>query len=230
MIVILALSGIAVGMVYCFAWLNPPKDSIAELNYPSEFFCDSGGNRIDFQRDGSCAAYAAAYVLRSLGDRTDGEKIAPEIQRIFGFVPAQSIVRVFEKHGFSAKAYHGDTDTLKQRLSTGVPVIVLVSIPNDTHYAVVVGYDTQYFYFADSLPENGNATEAQYNRRLTIGEFEKIWRTDTVLSDNVYIVVNRADSKTMRQPEIDVMGDFYDVKEPLNNSPPNLPNIQSCIK
>ena len=64
-----------------------------DLNYPAEFFCDNGKNRIDFQ--------------------TDGEKIAPEIKRFFGFVPAESIVRAFEKHGFSAKAYHGDVDTLK---------------------------------------------------------------------------------------------------------------------
>ena len=188
MIVILALSGIAVGMVYCFAWLNPPKDSIAELNYPSEFFCDSGENRIDFQSDDNCAAYAAAYVLRSLDDQTDCEELAPEIKRLFGFVPAQSIVRVFEKHGFSARAYHGDTDTLKQRLTGGVPVIVFISVPNDTHYAVAVGYDTQYFYLVASLPENKNAEEPQYNRRLTTEEFEKIWRTDTILSDNVYIV------------------------------------------
>ena len=96
------------------------------------------------------------------------------------------------------EACTGDTDTLKQRLSNGVPVIVFVSIPNDTHYAVVVGYDTQYFYFVDSLSENENADENQYNRRLTTEEFEKIWKTGTVLSDNVYIVADRLDSKLMR--------------------------------
>ena len=177
--------------------INPAKDSVTALSYPPEFLCDSGENRIDFQTDGNCAAYAAAYVLRSLGEQTDGEKIAPEIQRVFGFVPAESIVRVLEKHVFSARAYHGDTDTLKQRLSNGVPVIVFVSIPNDTHYAVVVGYDTQYFYLVDSLPENKNADGTQYNRKLTIEEFEKVWKTDTVLPDNVYIVANHLDGYTM---------------------------------
>ena len=195
--VAVVLLGLAVCAAFCLVRVNPAKDSVTELNYPPEFLCDSGENRMDFQTDGSCAAYAAAYVLRSLGEQTDGETIAPEIQRLFGFVPAESIVRVFEKHGFSAKAYHGDTDTLKQRLASGVPVIVFLSIPNDTHYAVVVGYDTQYFYLVDSLPENKNADEIPYNRKLTTEEFEKIWRTDTVLPDNVYIVVKRPDGDTV---------------------------------
>ena len=185
------LLGLAVCAAFCLVRMNPAKDSVTELNYPPEFFCDSGENRVDFQTDGSCAAYAAAYVLRSLGEQTDGETIAPEMQRIFGFVPAQSIVRVFEKHGFSSRAYHGDTDTLKQRLSNGVPIVVFVSIPNDTHYAVVVGYDAQYFYLVDSLPENENAEGNQYNRKLTVEGFEKIWRTDTMLLDNIYIVAER---------------------------------------
>ena len=190
LIVFFVLSGIAVGVVCCFAWTTPPKDSITDLNYPLEFLCDSGENRIDFQTDGNCAAYATAYVLRSLGEQTDGERIAPEIKRIFGFVPAGSIVRVFEKHGVSARTYRGDTDTLKRRLAGGVPVIVFVSIPNDTHYAVVVGYDRQYFYLVDSLPENENVDKNQYNRKLTTEEFEKIWKTDAVISDKVYIVVD----------------------------------------
>ena len=193
---VLVLFAAVVGAVCCVAWCSPPKDRIAERNCPPDFFCDCVENRIDFQTDGSCAAYASAYVLRSLGVQTDGEELAQEIKRVFGFVPAKSIVRVFEKHGFSARAYHGDTDTLKQRLSGGVPVIVFVSIPNDTHYAVVVGYDTQYFYLVDSLPENKNADAPQYNRRLTIEEFEKIWQTDTILSDNIYIVADIPDGKT----------------------------------
>lgn len=194
---VFALLSLTIGAVLCFAKIHPPKDRITDLNYPPEFICDSGENRIDFQTGDNCAAYAAAFVLRSLGKQTDGGRIAPEMGRIFGFVSADSIVRVFEKHGFSANAYHGDVDTLKKRLSGGVPVIVFLSIPNDTHYAVVIGYDTQYFYLVDSLPENKNTDGTQYNRKLTTEEFEKIWRTDTVLPDNVYIVVKRPDGDTV---------------------------------
>ena len=198
LITVFAFLGIIVGAVCCFAGINPPKDSAIYNYYPPEFFCGSSENRIDFQTDGNCAAYATAYVLRSLGEQTDGGKIAPEMKRIFGFVPARSIVRVFEKHGFAAKAYCGDADALKQWLAGGVPVIVFISIPGDTHYAVVTGYDRQYFYLADSLAENENADENRYNRKLTTEEFEKIWRTDTILSDNIYIVADRLDGDTMR--------------------------------
>lgn len=193
LIVAFVLLGAAVGVMGCLVGLNPPRDDTADKNYPAEFFCDSGENSVDYQTDGNCAAYAAAYVLRSLGELTDGEKIAPEMKRVFGFVPAQSVVRVLEKYGFTAKAYCGDTDTLKKRLANGVPVVVFVSIPNDTHYAVLVGYDRQYFYMADSLAENKNAEGSLYNRKLTGEEFEKIWRTHTVLSDNIYIVADRPD-------------------------------------
>ena len=99
---------------------------------------------------------------------------------------------VFERHGYQSKAYHGSVDTLKQRLAEGNPVIVFIRIPGDTHYAVVVGYDEQYIYMADSLAENANASDSQYNRVLTTEEFEYVWGTVTLLPDNIYIVVQAA--------------------------------------
>lgn len=187
-IAFLALSGIIAGALCCLARLDPPKDVVTGVNYPAEFFCESGENPMALQTDGNCASYAAAYVLRNLGEQADGEEIAAEMQRLFGFVPAKSIVRVLESHGFSAEACRGDVDSLKQRLASGVPIIVFVSIPGDTHYAVVVGYDRQNFYLVDSLAENQNADGDGYNRKQEIGEFEGIWRTHTMLSDNIYIV------------------------------------------
>ena len=61
-----------------------------------------------------------------------------------------------------------------------------VAIPNDTHYVVVVGYDADYLYLADSLAAEG----APYNRKLPIEEFERVWKTKTLLPDNIYIVIN----------------------------------------
>lgn len=174
----------------CLARIDPPADSPSDKSYPPEFFCAAQDNPMDLQTDGNCASYAAAYVLRSLGVQTDGEEIAPEMRRIFGFVPARSIVTVLEARGLSAEACRGDVDTLKHRLSAGTPVIVFVSIPGDTHYAVVVGYDPENLYLVDSLAENRNADDSRYNRKLTTREFERIWRTDTVLSDNIYIVAD----------------------------------------
>ena len=193
-ILIAALLIIVIGGILLFTYINPPKDNIAAKVLPEEYFCDIGESYIDYQTAGNCAAYAAAYVLRCLGEQTDGEVIEPEMQRIFGFVPANSIVNVFENHEFIAEAYCGNIDSLKQRLTEGVPVIAFVDIPGDTHYVVVVGYDRQYIYLADSLEADKNAEGNCYNRKLETAEFERIWRTATILTDNIYIAARRPDS------------------------------------
>lgn len=170
------------------AYISPPKDDVEVFLYPPEFFCAGEENRIDYQTDGKCAAYAAAYLLRHFGEETKGEELFPELKRTLGFVFANSIVDVFEKHGYQAKACHGSVDTLKQRLTEGNPIIVFLQIPGDTHYAVVAGYDEQHIYLADSLAENANASDAPYNRVLTTEDFEAVWKTGTPLPDNIYIV------------------------------------------
>ena len=111
------------------------------------------------------------------------------MKRPLGFASAGSIKDIFEQHGHEATAYHGSVDTLKQRLAERHPIIVFIRIPGDTHYAVVVGYDEQHIYLADSLAENVNASDARYNRVLTTADFEAVWETGTLLPDNIYIVV-----------------------------------------
>jgi len=170
------------------AYISPPRDDIEVFHYPPEFFCASSENRIDYQTDGKCAAYAAAYLLRHLGEDTDGEVLFPELKRTLGFVSANSIADVFERHGYQSKACHGSVDTLKQRLSGGNPIIVFIRIPGDTHYAVVVGYDEQYIYLVDSLAANANASDTRYNRVLTTEDFEAVWKTGMLLPDNIYII------------------------------------------
>ena len=173
------------------AYISPPKDKIGSIDYPPEFFCKTEGNHIDYQTDGKCAAYAVAYLLRYFGETTDGEDLFTEVKRPFGFASAKSITDVLGQHGYHAKACHGSIDTLKQRLTEGNPIIVFLRIPGDTHYAVVVGYDEQYIYLADSLSENANASGARYNRVLTTKDFEAVWKTVTLLPDNIYIIVSK---------------------------------------
>ena len=180
--------GLLVGMVCLWADINPPEDRIKDKSSESVFFCNNSNNHIDIQTGSNCASYATAYVLRSLGEQTDGEDIIPEMNRIFGFVSVKSIIQVLKNQGYVANAYSGNIDTLKQRLTNGVPIIVFISIPGDTHYAVVVGYDEQSIYLVDSLVENEDMSS--YNRKVSNEEFEKIWRTDTILTDNIYIVID----------------------------------------
>ena len=171
------------------AYISPPRDEVESFYYPPEFFCASAENRIDYQTNGKCAAYAAAYLLRHYGEDADGEALFPELKRPLGFVSANSVTDVFVQRGYQAKACHGSIDTMKQRLTEGNPIIVFIRIPGDTHYAVVVGYDEQYIYLADPIAESANASDAQYNRVLTTEDFEAIWKNGTLLPDNIYIVV-----------------------------------------
>lgn len=171
--------------ILCLAELEPPLDN-ADGAAPTEFFCHDTGNYAARQTDGKCAAYASAYVLRHLGEQADGEGVYPAIKRTLGFVSPKNVAAFFEERGYRARAYHGSLSSLRQRLCAGVPVIAFVAISGDTHYVVVVGYDADYLYLADSLADGG----AAYNRKLSIEEFERVWKTKTPLPDNIYIVIN----------------------------------------
>lgn len=172
------------------AYLTPPKDGIGSFSYPPTFFCETDGEPIPYQSGNQCAAYASAYVLRHLGHSTDAAQLYPGIKRTLGFVSARSVTALFTRHGHAAHAYRGTIDTLKQRLTQGVPVIVFLSTPTDTHYAAVVGYDQGHLYLADSLPENQNAHDARYNRVLSTEEFQRLWSTGPLLPNNIYIVID----------------------------------------
>ena len=187
------VAGLLLFVAGFLASIRPPKDEIDSFDYPPEFFCTNAENRIDYQTDGKCAAYAAAYVLRHFGEDADGETLFPELKRPFGFVSANSIVEVFEQHGYPARACHDSIASLKQRLTEGYPIIIFLQIPGDTHYAVVVGYDERHIYLADSLAEIANASDARYNRVLTTEAFEAVWKTGTLLHDNIYIIFQGAD-------------------------------------
>lgn len=127
------------------------------------------------------AAVAAAYFIMEINPpKDDGGSAA---------LPAAYFCETGGNY-IAPQTYHGDVTSLKQRLTAGAPVIAFVSIPGDTHYLVVVGYDAQYLYLADSLAQTADSSAA-YNRRLTTAEFEAIWHTDTPLSDNIYIIVSR---------------------------------------
>ncbi len=53
---------------------------------------------------------------------------------------------------------------------------------------MVVGYDQKNIYLVDSLKENINVENPNYNRMLTEEEFKEVWNTNMLLSSNIYIV------------------------------------------
>lgn len=167
----------------------PQKDDVQTDDLPQEFSISMVNNYIDFQTANECSAYASAYVMRHLGQQVVGSELYSSIYRVFGFVPINSVVRLFQSYGYNATAYHGDINTMKQRLVSGVPIIAFIRIPDDTHYVVIVGYDENFIYLVDSIPDNSNANSEWYNRKLSTGEFEEIWRTNMYPVENIYIVI-----------------------------------------
>lgn len=188
-ILICTLLALAVIGILWFFRMLPPKDTIQTAALPQRFLIDSGRNYIDQQTGNDCSAYAAAFVMRHLGNQITGLELYGDIRRIFGFVPVHHVVSLFQNYGYHVKAYHGDIDTMKKRLTNGVPVIAFVSIPGDTHYTVIVGYDEDFIYLVDSIPDYSDAEGGWYNRRLGTNEFEEIWKTDMYPVKNIYIVV-----------------------------------------
>ena len=125
-------------------------------------------------------------------DDTHGSELYPDVDRSLGAVLPSNVVRLFRDHGYQAKAYHGTLDTMKKRLSEGTPVIVYLRIPNDTHYAVVTGYDEEHLYLADPMTENANADNKNYNRTMENEDFQNKWKSGFPISDNVYIVATKS--------------------------------------
>lgn len=183
------LVGAVIGLLF-FCGSLPRKDKIQADNLPQKYSVSTANNYIDFQTENECSAYASAYVMRHLGRQITGSELYNGIHRVFGFVPVNRVVRLFQNCGYTAKAYHGDMNTMKQRLVAGVPVIAFTRIPDDTHYVVIVGYDENFIYLADSISDNSNTDGGWYNRKLSTGEFEEIWKTNMYPVENIYIVIS----------------------------------------
>lgn len=175
--------------------LTPKRDKIKAESFPDSYFV-SNFSYVDYQENNECSAYAAAYVLRCFGENVSGKQLYPSMRRSFGMMTARSVVAVIESQGYSATAYHGSVDTLKQRLTKGYPIICFIKNGKDTHYVAVVGYDTEYVYLADSIKENANVSNSDlYNRKVKIKDFEKLWKNNFYAVNNVYIVVEQTQIK-----------------------------------
>ncbi len=185
-----ALSALGAIGLLLFHGSLPLKDSIQIGHLPKEFSIEVSNNYIDFQVENECSAYASAYVMRHLGRQVAGSELYDDIDRVLGFVSVNSVVSLFQSYGYTAKAYHGDNRTLKQRLISGVPVIAFIRTPDDTHYVVVVGYDENFIYLVDSISDNANANGGWYNRKLSTEEFDAIWKTNMYPVENIYIVIS----------------------------------------
>lgn len=193
---VLALMTAIVGcFVILYIKIVPSRDYVYTNNLPESIFVYSEGNYYAYQSGEDCAGYATAYVLRNEGIEADGKEIYKNMGTFGGRVAVHNIIDELKKYDITATAYYGDIDTLKSRISEGKPVIALVTITLGSHvglhYFVVIGYDSEYIYVADSTaPKTNVYGQQQYNRKLTYAEFEELWKTNIYPVNNIYIVID----------------------------------------
>ena len=187
---IILLSGVVVGALLFAA--TPKKDTISTDNLPESYMILNDKNYVQFQRERDCGGYAAAYVLRHFGEKTEGAELYSEMSYKVGKgVSLRGVRKAFKERGYKAISYTGTIDTMKQRLRKGVPIIALINIGEDgQHYVAVVGYDKNFIYLADSTGYASNTVGClQYNRRVTYEQFDALWQTNVYPVNNIYTVI-----------------------------------------
>lgn len=161
---------------------------MGKLHYKFSRKCDKDRfvitkqNRIDIQSGYKCSAFSVAYVFRHWGIEENGNNLYKVItgKMESGYVYPKGIQKLFLQYGFKVKYCRGSIDTLKNEVSMGNPVIVMIRTRPDEkylHYVPVVGYDEQNIFVAESLEEFVNCNEQFYNRKIPVSEFKKLWNT-----------------------------------------------------
>lgn len=155
-------------------------------------------NRIDMQNGYECSAFSSAYVLRHWDIEEHGDalyKVIPNKMKD-GCVYPRGIRNLLSQYGFQVKYFAGNIAALKNEVSKGNPVIVMIRVRTDKnwlHYVPVVGYDEQYIFIAESLENFVNSDEQYYNRKISVKEFKKLWNTSMLKMPfyrNTYITIS----------------------------------------
>lgn len=163
-------------------------------------------NRIDIQSGYKCSAFSSAYVLRHWDIEENGDKIYEIIPNKMkdGYVYPKGILKLLPQYSLNVKYCAGNIAALKNEVSAGNPVIVMIRIQTDKnwlHYVPVVGYDEQYIFIAESLEELVNCGERYYNRKIPIKEFKKLWNTSMLkmpFYKNTYITACKKERRTQK--------------------------------
>ena len=190
--------------IACEASADIKEDADSEHQFPDTYLITEQ-NYFDYQPGLECAAFSSAYVLRHFGEEADGlelfEDFPGKLPDGSGVYP--SGVKQFwdDLEGYAAEFKSGGTvEELKGLVSTGVPVIVFIHVEepytttHNTHYLPLIGYDEEYFYFAESLDYLANCKDGPglgYNRKTEISKFERLWSNIDGVWEQPYFVITR---------------------------------------
>lgn len=148
----------------------------------SEKFLIKKENRIDIQDGFKCSGFSSSFVLRHFDIQAEGNDAYRQmpLKMKNGYVYPKGIRVFLQQKGFSVKYKKGNISALKNSVSKGAPVIVMIKIRTDKnwlHYVPVVGYDEENIFIAESLSEFANCSEPHHNRKIPVKEFKKLWNT-----------------------------------------------------
>lgn len=180
---------ILMGMLHFHFSLRPGKHT----------FLIKTPNQIHMQTSFRCSAFSSAYVLRHWGREAEGDALYEHMPNKMkdGYVYPRGIQKLLPQYGLKVRYCAGNLNALKNAVSMGSPVVVMIRVRPDKnwlHYVPVVGYDEEYIYVAESLPELVNCDESVYNRKIPTAEFRKLWNTAMLkmpLYGNTYFTVQK---------------------------------------
>lgn len=182
------------------------EENKPDYEFPSSFMIEDD-NHFAYQPGLECSAFSSSYILRHYGEEMEGMDLYPlmpnKLANGQGVYP-KGIVNYFNAHGYEAEYIEdASIDEIKYEVSLGAPVIVHIHVeePKETihatHYVPIVGYDEEYFYFAESLEDYANCkdqSDLPYNRKTSIEEFKKLWNNIDGVFEQPYFKIVKADS------------------------------------
>ena len=165
-----------------------------------ECYLIGGDNYSEQQGKCECAGFSSAYVYRHLGMDVRGMDIYKEMpcKGPRGYVYCKGIVKLAKRHGLKAMLRTGNLKALKNAVAEGSPVIVMLRSRKGSrglHFVPVVGYDEEFIYLMDSVYSNRNAITANYNRKLSTRDFQKLWNISMLkqpLYFNLFFEIRKA--------------------------------------
>lgn len=179
------------------------EESALKAEAVPESYMVEGENYIDYQPGLECSAFSSAYVLRHYGEEAEGLSLYEDFpgRLATGGAMPYGIEQFFNARGYEAKFMsNGTVDILKELVSKGAPVIVFIHVEepyettHNTHYIPIIGYDADYFYFAESLSDYANCKDEKnvtYNRKTEISKFERLWTNIDGSWDYPYFTITK---------------------------------------
>ena len=177
-------------------WLVAPEAYVNTNDHPSAYVI-TPNPAPDTQTACECSGCSSAYLLRFYGESANGVELfnRPSFpcKHSEGAYPRCFKVFFEEQLGnYTADYYTGTTDDLKNAVSKGTPVIVLLFNGKTLHYVPVVGYDGSHFFIQDSVDEYRNVDDSNsFNRSVEIPVFDKLWNIPIESCQRLFVVVRR---------------------------------------